>query len=473
LFLASGVTTVFNLRGGPEQLRWRQLINSGQMVAPNLYTAGDFVDAPRIRSSDEAEREVLHQIHDGYDIIKIHEIEDSDFHVTTTIGLARPVYNRVLETSRAQHIPLVGHIPNELGLDAALNGGQNLAHIVMYILAYFMPLHTKAFRHFVIIGLAGLGGLVVSSILLLLSGLIARFRHRAQLMPAHNGEPRRTAVPLIILATLLTLVYSSVQWLGSDLLIITQTACAIVIWCLVLLLIIRTFELWRGPRPGLYRTINLSMFCLAAVVFAVSLSYFVPLCWRSTTLGMRSIAQRSADAKIAVMTTLVVDYVHEMADDPELLHLSEAARKDWGITDGSIKSQSLMDRLLAPHVRRFEEKMAGELYRAGVPLLLGTDTFGYPGVAPGISVHKELRLLNEAGLSPYDALRTATANPATSLRQPLNFGQIVVGQRADLLLVDGNPLQDLTALGRLRGVVLRGQWIDASRLTKSATALND
>ena len=70
-----------------------------------------------------------------------------------------------------------------------------------------------------------------------------------------------------------------------------------------------------------------------------------------------------------------------------------------------------------------------------------------------------------------DALRTATVNPARFLKQPNSFGQIAPGQRADMLLVDGNPLEDLRALQRLHGIVLRGKWIDAGQLANSVAAL--
>ena len=107
-----------------------------------------------------------------------------------------------------------------------------------------------------------------------------------------------------------------------------------------------------------------------------------------------------------------------------------------------------------------------ELYEYGVPLLLGTDTFGFPGVPPGASVHKELKLLHDSGLSPYDALRTATVNPATFLDKPDEFGSIAVGSRANLLLLEANPLAELQVVGRPLGVMVRGRWISRSDLQR-------
>ena len=87
-----------------------------------------------------------------------------------------------------------------------------------------------------------------------------------------------------------------------------------------------------------------------------------------------------------------------------------------------------------------ELEIVRHLFQAGVPLIAGTDTFGFTGIAPGISLQKELQILREAGLSPYDVLKTATVNPAVFLNKDHEFGQIVVGQQADLVLLDGNPL---------------------------------
>jgi hypothetical protein len=92
-----------------------------------------------------------------------------------------------------------------------------------------------------------------------------------------------------------------------------------------------------------------------------------------------------------------------------------------------------------------------ELHRAGVPLLAGTDTF-----VPGHSLHDELRLLVRAGLSPLDALRAATSNPARFLGVEDRFGAIAPGMAADLVLLDANPLDDATFTAAVRAVIVGG-----------------
>jgi imidazolonepropionase-like amidohydrolase len=86
---------------------------------------------------------------------------------------------------------------------------------------------------------------------------------------------------------------------------------------------------------------------------------------------------------------------------------------------------------------------------------------------PGFSLLEEMRLLNEAGLSPYQVLAAATRDAARCLDRDSEFGTISVGKRGDLVLLDRNPLLDLSALNMPLGVVARGRWIPASRLRQT------
>lgn len=97
------------------------------------------------------------------------------------------------------------------------------------------------------------------------------------------------------------------------------------------------------------------------------------------------------------------------------------------------------------------------LHDGKAKLLIGTDS-GIDIVAPGTSIHDELAQFSAAGFSPYEVLRIATVGAAEFLGESDEFGTIIGGQRADLILVDGNPLDDLGTLQDLAGVVLRGEW---------------
>jgi imidazolonepropionase-like amidohydrolase len=99
--------------------------------------------------------------------------------------------------------------------------------------------------------------------------------------------------------------------------------------------------------------------------------------------------------------------------------------------------------------------------RAGVPLLAGTDlSILHP---PGFVLHDELALFVESGLSAAGALRTATLNPARLLRLQ-DAGVIAPNARADLVLLDGNPLDDIRNTQRIRAVVLRGKYLNRESL---------
>ncbi len=98
---------------------------------------------------------------------------------------------------------------------------------------------------------------------------------------------------------------------------------------------------------------------------------------------------------------------------------------------------------------------AATLSQAGVPLLVGTDC-GVSGVFPGAGLHAELDALVDMGLSPTEVLHAATAANADFLDPERSFGRIAPGQRADLLLVQGDPTEDLAAVHAIRGVWLEG-----------------
>jgi len=103
------------------------------------------------------------------------------------------------------------------------------------------------------------------------------------------------------------------------------------------------------------------------------------------------------------------------------------------------------------------------VWQAGAPLAMGTDA-GNPLVFHGPSLHRELQLWVQAGIPPPVALEAATANAARLLRAANRIGSIRKGLEADLLLVDGNPLEDIAATERISLVVLKGERIRRDRL---------
>ena len=182
--------------------------------------------------------------------------------------------------------------------------------------------------------------------------------------------------------------------------------------------------------------------------------------------------------KQAQVPTLVLSYFEargspaNFRDDPHWRYLPADEQLRW-------------ERIFEKEYPRAGEVLAGRrwevsrqivktLYTAGVRILAGTDA-PMPQVYPGFSLHKELELLVEAGLSPADALRAATIWPAEFLRLSESSGSIGVGQRADLLLLDANPLTDIRHTQRIRAVVLDGRLLqraDLDRILESATEVS-
>lgn len=149
---------------------------------------------------------------------------------------------------------------------------------------------------------------------------------------------------------------------------------------------------------------------------------------------------------------------------PQMALVPPALRADWA-PEEDFRFRSWTDEHYALAARMCERNgdAVRALARAGAGILLGTDTPN-PFVIPGWSVHEELALLAEAGLTPYAALRSATAAPAEAFGEAEIWGCVAVGRRADLLLLDENPLDDVAHASRLAGVMTRGRWLDRAEL---------
>lgn len=115
-------------------------------------------------------------------------------------------------------------------------------------------------------------------------------------------------------------------------------------------------------------------------------------------------------------------------------------------------------------------EITGAAHRAGVKIMLGTDA-GDSFVFPGSSVHDELEELILAGLTPAQALKTATWNGAEFLGRLHDFGSVETGRSADLVLIDGNPLQDIRNTRRIHGVVRGGRYLDRPALDAMLVAV--
>jgi len=103
------------------------------------------------------------------------------------------------------------------------------------------------------------------------------------------------------------------------------------------------------------------------------------------------------------------------------------------------------------------------LHDAGVPVLLGTDSPQLFSV-PGFSIHHEMQVMVESGISPYDVLYAGTGAVARFYDAVDDFGSVAVGQRADLVLLEGDPTADIANFAARAGVMRAGVWLSAETL---------
>ena len=146
---------------------------------------------------------------------------------------------------------------------------------------------------------------------------------------------------------------------------------------------------------------------------------------------------------------------------PEMAYVDSATRGWWM----SFRVDSPVDSATPRQRRRVEltRLLVSRAAMRGVGILAGTDTPN-PLMIAGFSLHDELASLEAAGLTRYQVLAAATSRAAEFMGWEKESGTVAAGKRADLLLVRGNPLEDLSALRAVEGIVLRGRWFSRERL---------
>ncbi len=146
------------------------------------------------------------------------------------------------------------------------------------------------------------------------------------------------------------------------------------------------------------------------------------------------------------------------AGDPRRKYMS-ANERNWfnRVHDTFSKTWGPELSALRQRVYQKDVEIVGAMRRAGVEFLAGTTTEDPLFTFPGFSLHDELGLLVQAGLTPMEALQTATLNPARFLGKEHDFGTVATGKIADLVLLDANPLVDISNTRKIAAVVYRGK----------------
>jgi hypothetical protein len=352
LFLANGVTSVREM-GGPmpaaDQVRWRQRVAGGEVVAPDLLVSGPFVDGPRpvyagsVAVADPpAARKAVDDLQGfGVDFIKVYS------------QIPREAYFALADEARKKQIPLVGHVPLQVDVGEASDVGQTSVEHLMGVL----------------------------------------------LAASSRGDDLKNRL----------LSGANINELNDEL--------------------VDTFDPSR-----------------AADLF----QRFV----RNGTWQVPTLTIRHARPFLAELAA---------SGDPRLQYMPKAILAGWTSRDDPRQPGTAAALESRKRVYRKELQVVGMMNRAGVRIAAGTDTPN-PFCFPGFSIHDELALLVEAGLSPMEALQTATRNPALMTGRGADLGTVEKGKVANLVLLDANPLSAIRNTRKIDTVVLHGRVLSRTDL---------
>jgi imidazolonepropionase-like amidohydrolase len=153
----------------------------------------------------------------------------------------------------------------------------------------------------------------------------------------------------------------------------------------------------------------------------------------------------------------------ELAKEPEMVYMAPNTVNSWVNTKKSLLANPAYHPAEVRQFIQLRKQLIYACYKGGVGLLLGSDA---PQIfdVPGFSLHHELQYLVNAGLSPYEALRSGTVNPAAYFKRD-DIGVIKPGAVADFILLNGNPLKDISEINHIEGVVLDGKWLSKEYIT--------
>lgn len=207
-------------------------------------------------------------------------------------------------------------------------------------------------------------------------------------------------------------------------------------------------------------------------------------------ISLRGLVEGVDESKIAEIVQLTVDedvyvvptmYLWEnlygttdaepFLNQPEMRYVSEAQKNAWrnqsagGPSDEPAAVAAFLD---------LRKRILRELADAGAPIMMGTDSPQLFNV-PGFALHREIAVMSDAGMTNQQILESGTVAVGRYVRDHLElddeFGTVAVGQRADLVLLGSNPLDDLGNLTDRVGVMVRGQWISGEEIDRGLEAL--
>ena len=338
LYVANGNTTVRGMLGQPSHLDLRDALQKGDKLGPRLVTSGPSLNGRSVTSPERAISMVEQQHAAGYDFLKIHP------------GLTRQEFDTIAATADRLGIPFAGHVPEDVGIERALEAGiATIDHLDGYMESLLRP-HDDPSG-----GLSGFFGVFI----------------------ADQADETKIAG------------------------IAAATAAA---------------GVWNVPTDSLFRHATSS--------------------------------ESDPD---------------DLVNWPEMKYMPADTVARWRRTKRELLEDANYHPDTAARAVALRQQLILELHRSGAGLLLGSDSPQIFNV-PGFAIHRELEYLVDAGLTPFEALQTGTANVAEFFGRVGDVGVVKTGAKADLILLDANPFDDITNTRRIHGVMLRGRWLSRTEL---------
>lgn len=180
--------------------------------------------------------------------------------------------------------------------------------------------------------------------------------------------------------------------------------------------------------------------------------------------------QRTLDAGTWNVPTLsLVEHLaspepaEEMIQWPEMRYMPQEVRDSWVRSKHEYAARDDFQPEATRRLVDIRRQLTKALHDAGAPIVLGSDAPQFFNV-PGFSIHHEMEMMVNAGLTPYQVLETGTRNAGEYFDMPEEFGTIEVGSRADLILLEANPLEDIGNVRQRAGVMVRGRWLPEAEI---------
>ena len=180
---------------------------------------------------------------------------------------------------------------------------------------------------------------------------------------------------------------------------------------------------------------------------------------------LQDVVQKTREAGVGIIPTMAVwetlrgtPRLSTLTAVEGLQYLPPQLVEDWTESHRNRRQDPSFDEARAQQVVDSRMRILEALHDGGVQILFGTDAPQQFSV-PGYSIHREVKRMEEAGMTPYEIIASATREVGSYFEEKDDFGTVEEGQRADLMLLEENPLDDLAHLSERTGVMVRGRWL--------------